>query len=242
MRTAGLADAVQASITITDHTTQSSAHDGDGMHEFVTFSGTAIPTSTSITATDGDSVSTTTINWSTTGIQTVLSFDIQYERMGTRTLTSPFTDSSGNLYFIGDADCTYALSGEYQVTDNGATDSGYLFQYAYLDDPTDSASLFDGIQQSQSTHDEQFTLGLSEGDTFNDVTGSLTGNLKAGHDYHFFFHAFTSAALEDDSGASGEGSFTLTIAPEPASAALLAPGVLTICVRRCQGCRVPTQC
>ena len=56
-----------------------------------------------------------------------------------------------------------------------------------------TSMVFESFQESFSTVNESFTLGLSEGDLTNIFTGSLSGTLIAGHEYHFFYNAFVQA-------------------------------------------------
>jgi hypothetical protein len=210
-----------ASIQITYNSTYTKTNDGSGSSDFDYFAGMTVPTSTTLTASAGGNSSNTTIDWSTSGGQTTLFFDMEHLRTGTQ---GSYSRTSGYLYFTATADATYALSGDYQVDDDSADDSGIVVQGAYLYDQTANESLFKGYQDSRSTHDEQFTLGGMDGDYYYslDSGSSLTGNLIAGHQYLFDFGAIIHAYPTADSGASAEGNFTLTITdnsavPEPLS-------------------------
>ena len=73
-------------------------------------------------------------------------------------------------------------------------------------------------QYSFNTPNQSFTLGGTDGDGHT-LTGSLTGNLLAGHTYRWHYLAYIQAPTGGDDGASASGAVTLKIAeatvPEP---------------------------
>jgi hypothetical protein len=126
------------------------------------------------------------------------------------------------IRFTADSSDPYELSGYYNVTDVG-TSAGNVVLYAELVDVTEFDYLFSNNQWSDSTHNEQLTLGVNGGDSFNVLLGSLTGNLIAGHQYQFYTSSYIEAGSDTEKGASALGNITLKIGsataavPEPFS-------------------------
>jgi hypothetical protein len=79
-------------------------------------------------------------------------------------------------------DVDYVADGVLTAID---ADGRQISQNVSLYDATLGRYLFESIQESESTPNETFTLGLEEGDTFNYFEGSLTGTLIGGHRYRF---------------------------------------------------------
>jgi hypothetical protein len=105
-----------------------------------------------------------------------------------------------------------------------------------LYDVTAGAWLAHDWHQSGSTRDESFTLGVMGGDTTNDIVGSLTGSLTAGHTYQWIWHDQMDAYPVSDEGAFATGDLSLTIersvVPEPTTLTLLGLGLTTLLIRR----------
>ena len=94
--------------------------------------------------------------------------------------------------------------------------------------------MFRETSQSRSTSNESFLLGVAgDGDYFKSTTGSLTGNLLAGHNYRFFFNSLIQAfgpSGETLVAATANGNVTLQIGsvPEPPFLALMTFGLAGI--------------
>ncbi|MCP5009260.1 MAG: hypothetical protein GY942_04685 [Aestuariibacter sp.] len=196
-------------VTITSNNLVARANDNSGGYVDDIFNGTAIPTNTSISATDGANTSTVDIDYSVSGGQTTLSHDMTQTRDGTVGSHAQSFDNS--LSFTVDVDTQYQISGNYSVTDTDNSDAGTVYFYSYLRDNTAGSTLLSSYQQSRSTTDESFTFGLQQGDDSNSLSGSLTGLLFAGHSYRWISQALTHAYPDADSGASALGNFTLAI-------------------------------
>jgi hypothetical protein len=140
--------------------------------------------------------------------------------------------STGDIYFSVDQDVNYTASGSYTAVD---ADGRLIDLRAWLYDITGISMLFDSTQQSRSTPDESFTLGLTEADyaPLNSFSGSLTGTLVAGHDYRFHYFAMLLAnPSSSTTAATASGSVSLTFIPEPSTALLLALGIVGLAARR----------
>jgi hypothetical protein len=209
-----LPGAAEASITITSNDTIAIVNDQAGGNAGAVFNGIAIPTSTTLDAVDGPNHSKNTIDWSTSGGQTILSFDMDHQRNGT--LGSYAQTYDNVLNFTANSSAPYALSGYYHATDFGANVSRVILD-ASLYDTTANTYLFYNSQGSQASENEQFALGGTGGDNFNSLLGSLTGNLIGGHNYFLGFTAFIHAYPDADQGASAVGNITLTIGERSAA-------------------------
>ena len=211
-------------VTITSNYVGTCASDGPGGCS--AFIGTTIPASQSISAIYGTSTSNTDINYSILGDQTILSHDFQHSRAGG---AYHYAQTYANaIVFTVDIDTIYTLSGYYTVDDVSGAGTSYLNGYLY--DQTSNSILLSSTQSSQNTADESFILGLTEGDASNNLEGSLTGDLLAGHSYVWRFNAYTQAYPDADGGASAVGNVTLKIGgseavPLPAAFPLLASGL-----------------
>lgn len=213
-----LAGTVEAAITITTDNIEADAVAFLG-YDNQFFIGTTIPTHTTLNAAAGDVYSKNAIDWDVSGGQTVLSLGVDHKRTGDLASYAATANPLNALTFVANSNEPYELSGFYNVTDVGA--SGYDQIYADLLDVV-SGDLFVNEQDSQSTPNQHFILGGTGGDLINNLYGSPTGNLIAGHTYQLFFGLFTGAPFAADSGASALGNITLkigtaTATPEPLS-------------------------
>ena len=144
------------------------------------------------------------------------------------------TFEQGLIFTVNQA-TTYSLAGLYSMT--GPASATYFRVYLY--DNTAQASVFEDFNYSQNTANEFFNLGtVVDADTTNVTTGSLTGNLVAGHQYSLFFENYISNFSQSDTGATATGCVTLSIGgatstgdcavpavPLPAAAWLLLSGL-----------------
>jgi hypothetical protein len=195
------------------------------------FSGTTIPTSTTLNVVDGNTHSKNVIDWSVNGGQTILSFDMDHKRNGS--VSSLGQTDVTPLTFTANANEPFELSGYYNVTDIGASGSG-VGMFAQLVDETAGTAPFSNTQNSRNTINEQFVLGETGGDDFNFLVGSLTGNLVAGHVYIFHFGYNIGSTPFENSGASALGNLTLKIGtvPEPSSILICLAGIFATLICR----------
>ncbi len=135
--------------------------------------------------------------------------------------TGSGSQGTGYIYFTVDEDTTYLVSGLLDVVDS---EGRGVYLRTFLEDITGAPFfLFQSEQYSQSTPNESFTIGLTEGDTSNLLSGSASGVLLAGHVYRFYADAalqsWPSAARTTT--ASASGNITLHL-PEPSLALAVA--------------------
>jgi hypothetical protein len=227
----GLSGTAQATIMIFSQKILALANDGSG-EQSQRFDGnlfTPLPINKTLTAVSGSNQNKTTINESTSGGQTILSLDVDHQRTGA---VKSFADTICTVSFKAISDQPYTISGFYNATDVGPTESGQVGVEWSLYEGTDVYS-FLNEQFSESTHDEHFVLGQTGGDSTNVLIGSSTGNLIAGH-FYTFFADITVFAPNADSGVGALGNVTLTIGaiPEPSSELLLLAGICAGQLRR----------
>jgi hypothetical protein len=109
------------------------------------------------------------------------------------------------LSFTVSTSMSYELSGIY-----GLTGDQSIRQVAKLVDVGTSEVLFNNDQKSSNTSNETFTLGESGGDQSNVLSGSLIGQLLAGHTYEWSFGARLDY-LNYTTMTSAEGYFKLVL-------------------------------
>lgn len=183
------------------------------------FTGTTIPTHTTVDKTDGAATSNNNVDWYVSGDQTILSLDMNHSRPGTG---SSLAQTLLFLNFTAIDNGTYELSGYYDVTDVG--DPGRTTLYGQFYDITASESLFWNESESLLSN-ASHELGVS-----GFMFGSLTGNVIAGHEYQFYGFATIHAYPDDNSGASAVGNITLKIGTADANGALPEPFSLMVWV------------
>lgn len=219
-----------ASITIqaVDIAAYARAFSGADVQHF-TNSVIPTPTPTALNAErDFDSwygISKNTIEFSENSGQTILSVTIDSHKRDGRSTAGTYAGAGYGglgepglqglqglpLKFTTDVDTPYELSGVYEA--NG--DANRVGQFAQLWDVGTNQVLFKSEQISENTPNEAFTLGGGGGDTTNVLTGSLTGDLLAGHTYAWAFYANTAENSRALNSASGNfklvlGEFTDT--------------------------------
>jgi hypothetical protein len=170
------------------------------------FTGNTIPTHTTLDPVNGDAYSKNAIDWYVSGGRTILSLGMDHQRTGAQ---YSYASSYAILKFTANSNEPFDLSGYYDVSDVGA--NGEVIVNVKLTDLTSSAILFFNKQYSKSTPNEQFVLGGTGGDFSNTLTGGLTGNLIAGHNYVLDAYGQIQAYSAADSGATVLGNFTLAI-------------------------------
>lgn len=90
------------------------------------------------------------------------------------------------IYFSVTVDTPYKITGSLSVEDPGTTGKGVGLT-AKLTDLTTSEILYHSDQGSFGVVDQAFTLGETAGNTINELSGSPTGVLLAGHQYRLFY-------------------------------------------------------
>jgi len=132
----------------------------------------------------------------------------------------------GSLEFTVDADSSYTIWGQHALS--GAQRVSLLVSFT---DVTTSTSLFSNSQYSEYTPNELLVVGQLTGES-NNLTGSLTGPVVAGHQYRLVLSYMIVNPLGTDAGASSLGDVNVAISPEPTSGLLLALGLLGFARRR----------
>lgn len=155
-------------------------------------------------------------------------FELEHTR---GTASSSWARTGLNLLFRPDADVDYVLAGGYATVD---PDGGKTSFYVALRDYESGTLLFENFQESASTPDEAFALGLEEGDKANLRSGSIAGSLLAGRTYQLNLQSYINSGPgpeEAPSQASATGDVSLQFVPEPSAAALLGLGLFALTVR-----------
>jgi len=132
------------------------------------------------------------------------------------------------IFFSVSVDTSYSISGAFSVDDAGLSGK-YAELTVTLTDLNTSAVMFHSAQASRGVTDLSFVLGGSAGNRINQLTGSATGLLTAGHQYSLYYG---SSIYADNSGdpASFVGSFGMQLVPEPSSIALFSMGGLALVI------------
>jgi hypothetical protein len=141
-----------------------------------------------------------------------------------------FAQASGEITFSVGHNLTYDIDGLYQLAGEGNIEL-----YVELIDNTDLFSPFANLQNSSSTPNQLFVVGSQDGDNSNDLVGSPTGLLDAGHEYTlvWFYDINNGGGGKGSSDpATAVGELTLTLTPEPATITLLLAGGLGLVARR----------
>jgi len=115
------------------------------------------------------------------------------------------------IFFSVSVDTRYNIRGTFSVDDPGLS-AKYAEFTTTLADLNTSANLFHNSQASRGVVDTSFVLGGAAGNRINELTGSATGILTAGHQYRLYYG---SSIYADNSGdpASFVGDFKLEFQP-----------------------------
>lgn len=228
-----VAQAGIASVYNSDkRTTAGSAGVGQSDNDNSTTFGTV-----SLNAVNGSSNSAMDINWVDTGTGALFDHDINLAYNGNEFESTEARDEK--LRFTISADTTYDLSGLFSVTDNNTP--AYIDLHVSLRDLSTNSFLFLDRTVSASTGSGNYVLGnSSDGDSYNNVFGNLSGALVGGHAYQLSFRygLYGQAGSIQDSSATGCvtlsiggatgagdcGSSSVSV-PAPASSMLLLIGL-----------------
>jgi hypothetical protein len=215
-----------ATITIgafTGSGIESYANDSVGSNSRQSTGGiTSLPRSGTLTATDGGGSSVTSYSLTNDGFHWTMNQTV----VSTLNATS---QTNATIYFMVDQDVDYAISGSYGLISGGAPLISLGFS---IRDDVAGPFVYSGGHSSRQVAGETFTLGASGGNIFDDEEGSLTGTLLAGHQYILVLQSHLLSNLTSQAAGSATGSVTLTFVPEPATASLVALGLVAFAARR----------
>ncbi len=124
------------------------------------------------------------------------------------------TQGMAYIYFKVDENVEYLISGSFIAVD---TEGRRVRLWTFLEDITSFPFfLFESKQVSETTPNESFTVGSSDGDASNELSGSSTGTLLAGHSYRFFAEASLEGYpyIPRTTGAVGTGNLSISFSPE----------------------------
>jgi hypothetical protein len=162
---------------------------------------TALPFSGSQTATSGGSFSTANYELTQEAF-TVTSSGTRVGQLDSRANVQP------TIYFSVASDTTYSISGALAVSDPGST-AKFAELSTQLTDVDSSEVLYYSNQGSFGVVDLALQLGGLVGNAVNELQGSATGVLLAGHRYKLSFGSSIYAANSGDP-ASFTGNFSIT--------------------------------
>ncbi len=147
--------------------------------------------------------------------------------------TTLFSNAESHFFvdFVPSSTVNYVLEGQYQAVDplgNG------IRQFVHFEDLSSPVPwLIYSNQESLITPNENFVLGEAGGDQENQLVGSITGTLIAGHEYrlgvHSYLFAEPGAPIAD---ATASGYFSLAFVPEPSVALLCGLGLAGLVAHR----------
>jgi hypothetical protein len=185
--------------------------------DYDTTSSTSIPASIDLSATMAGGTAASHLTRSAAG-NTV--FDVTFSGLRTGSKYS-YAQSSGNDRLTVDVPTSFAVSGTSTMSGAGGLVLEYLIKHVATD-----TIIFYSAQRSGYTPNESFTLGLTEGDFYNNLIGSPTGLLQPGVDYQFYYTAYVYSYPVEQPPASHSGEITVIFAdapnvvPEPATLAI----------------------
>ncbi len=202
-----------------------------------TTSTTAIPTTDILSASAGNSSSTSQLDYSGDAGSATFAYDFTHSinnTVGDKTTSDRAYSYNSSLYFTATMDTTYSIDGLYGMTGPGGT---RIYSQVFLYDRTAGLTLFQDTTESRSTIDASFVLGVTgDGDFRNSTSGTLAGSLLAGHDYQFFFNSYIQALDANNQvsevAAIASGDVNLYVGadlgpvPVPAAAWLFCSGLL----------------
>lgn len=197
-------------------------HDGL-LNQIETLFPTSLPFIGSHSAIDGNSRSQAEYQLTQEGFH-IVSTGIRDGLLDSRANVQP------QFFFAVDVNTPYSLTGHLLVDDPGNVAKGVELDVS-LTDVDSSSVLFRNLQQSFGVVDEIFTIGETEGNLANQLSGSATGTLLAGHRYRLFYGTSIYASNSGDS-ATFFGNFSLSFVPEPSTGSLCLMGFMVAQSRR----------
>jgi hypothetical protein len=136
--------------------------------------------------------------------------------------------SEGRINFTVDEAVEYALDARMSILDpEGRNTHQWLRLFE------DHVRIFDNFQLSDSTPDQQFILGATDGDLNNSLEGTLSGFLVPGRVYRLEYSSrLIDAPTPSLQTATASGFYSLRIIPEPSTALLMGLGLATLGARK----------
>jgi len=188
----------RAAVTITAGYNQVEAYRGsDGLTDSHNASITAAPQMSAVSAVVGASSSITTYSSLDAGGQANFEWAFTQTRDGSYV---SYGDSYGHIYFNVDVDSSYSVSGLSELVGDER-----LYQYVTLRDTTTAIYFLHSYNESLMTPNDTLRVGQPDGDYGNNLSGSTTGTLLAGHSYDLFYDYFIQTLPRADAGASASG-------------------------------------
>jgi len=225
-------------ITVTSNNIFSYAYDDATTNNQQNYTDTTVPATQTLTASSGNSSSTTNINYSGNANSAIFAVDMLHSIDNSAGITSGLCcdiaqTTNSSLFFTANSNASYSISGFYESVSSAGT---RIFLDVYLQDLTTGTMLFRDLSMSENIINESFVLdGLAEGNIMSSALGSLTGNLTTGNNYRFFFNSITQAfsAGKTTAIASANGYVSLSIGTpaavsEPSILMLMVIGILAM--------------
>ena len=197
--------ALAADVTLTGGLIRTSASDG-GNVEDETYLPKPVPFADTLDAQNGStrSVASYVVN------DERIAISLLQVRSGNAT-AGAFTQNT--ILFQVSEPVPYSLEGRFDTVD---PDGRRIELVVVLVNYMDMVTLFSNEQISSATPNESFTVGLEGGDSFNTVSGSLTGTLQPGKTYHLYYNLiYYDAPNSPNSGGTGSGFLALHFGPVP---------------------------
>jgi hypothetical protein len=227
MSFSGLASQACADVVISGGSTETQSrvarYTGPPSNTFDTIVQLFTTNGTTATASGSGFSSTTTSNLSAVG--NTASFFSTFDQSRPAGLSADLSQGVVQAQFSTSIDVTYVASGTYT-----ASGAGVSRLASTLYDFTSSSYVFISLQANENVP-TAFTLGGTAGNSQNQLVGSMTGTLPGGHTFAWLAQTDTQATT-DDGGATGSGSISLILVPEPGTLVAMLVLSLTTTLRR----------
>ena len=181
-------------------------------------------------ASGGGSSASATYDFSATDASALFDFQFDLARSGTIDSQS---FAVGDIFFDATEDSVFIFDGLFDLIGDPRIRVDIKLRDLTIGGGAEGI-VFQSLQQSLSTANEQFVLGGMSGDSMNELIGDLTGNLIAGHSYLLDYSFDIITPADGDLGAMATGSFGLQIfsdvvsVPEPGTLGLLGIGLFAL--------------